>query len=239
MPKAINRESLVDDFYNLKNNSDVAILNKLIDKYESYLALNRHDLEMEHVLIVVKAVKEDNLTNNYSACAKIAKPVLDWFCSTDDWSFLSICTLCVVIGYAEPYTCALELKQKAIDMVNAKFAKINTRIAIINVFHYNILYRLMRARYYDIEANDIEAIEFVQKTGCDSLAIAIGTSHGAYKFKGEPKLRYDILEKITFGLPEFPIVLHGASTVIPEFVEMCNRYGGNIPGAQRSSRRNA
>lgn len=77
-----------------------------------------------------------------------------------------------------------------------------------------------------------EAVKFVELTGCDSLAIAIGTSHGAYKFKGEPKLRYDILEEITNRLPGFPIVLHGASSVPQEFVEMCNKYGGDIPGAK-------
>ena len=78
-----------------------------------------------------------------------------------------------------------------------------------------------------------QAIEFVKRTGCDSLAIAIGTSHGAYKFKGEPKLRFDILEKVSAGLPDgYPIVLHGASSVPQEFVNMCNEYGGNIPGAK-------
>ena len=77
-----------------------------------------------------------------------------------------------------------------------------------------------------------QAAEFVHKTGCDSLAIAIGTSHGAYKFKGEPKLRFDILEKVTKLLPETPIVLHGASTVMPEFVKQCNEFGGQLPGAQ-------
>ncbi len=77
-----------------------------------------------------------------------------------------------------------------------------------------------------------QAVEFVQRTGCDSLAIAIGTSHGAYKFKGEPKLRFDILDKITAAMPGYPIVLHGASTVIPEFVEKCNKFGGDIPGAK-------
>ena len=77
-----------------------------------------------------------------------------------------------------------------------------------------------------------QAAEFVHKTGCDSLAIAIGTSHGAYKFKGEPQLRFDILEKITKVLPNTPIVLHGASTVMPEFVKQCNEYGGQLPGAQ-------
>ena len=77
-----------------------------------------------------------------------------------------------------------------------------------------------------------EVEEFVTKTGCDSLAIAIGTSHGAYKFKGEAKLRFDILEEVGKRLPGFPIVLHGASSVIPEYVEMINQYGGQMPGAQ-------
>ncbi len=77
-----------------------------------------------------------------------------------------------------------------------------------------------------------EAKEFVERTGCDSLAIAIGTSHGAYKFKGEAKLRFDILAKIKELIPNTPIVLHGASTVIPELVEMCNKYGADIPGAK-------
>jgi fructose-bisphosphate aldolase class II len=77
-----------------------------------------------------------------------------------------------------------------------------------------------------------QAVEFIEKTGCDSLAIAIGTSHGAYKFKGEPRLRFDILEKIQNMKPGFPIVLHGASTVLPEFVEICNKYGGKLDGAQ-------
>ena len=78
----------------------------------------------------------------------------------------------------------------------------------------------------------IQAKEFVERTGCDSLAIAIGTSHGAYKFKGEAKLRFDILKEIKQLIPNTPIVLHGASTVIPELVEMCNQNGGNIPGAK-------
>ena len=77
-----------------------------------------------------------------------------------------------------------------------------------------------------------EAERFVKETGCDSLAIAIGTSHGAYKFKGKAKLRFDILEEISKRLPGYPIVLHGASSVPQEFVKMCNEYGGNIPGAK-------
>jgi fructose-bisphosphate aldolase class II len=77
-----------------------------------------------------------------------------------------------------------------------------------------------------------EVEEFVKTTGVDSLAIAIGTSHGAFKFKGEPRLRFDILEEIQKRLPGFPIVLHGASSVIPEYVEMINKFGGEMPGAQ-------
>ena len=84
------------------------------------------------------------------------------------------------------------------------------------------------ARYTDPD----QAYEFVTRTGCDSLAIAIGTSHGAYKFKGDAKLRFDILQKIKEKLPNTPIVLHGASSVIPSLVDMCNSNGGNIPGAK-------
>ena len=79
--------------------------------------------------------------------------------------------------------------------------------------------------------NPDEVEEFVSRTGVDSLAIAIGTSHGAYKFKTEPKLRFDILEEVGKRLPGFPIVLHGASSVIPEYVEMINKFGGEMPGA--------
>ena len=77
-----------------------------------------------------------------------------------------------------------------------------------------------------------EAAEFVQKTGVDSLAVAIGTSHGAYKFKGDPYLDFDRLREINKLIPDTPLVLHGASTVLPEFVAKCNEYGGDIPGAR-------
>ncbi len=81
--------------------------------------------------------------------------------------------------------------------------------------------------------NPAQVQEFVERTGVDSLAIAIGTSHGAYKFKPgqKPQLRFDILEEVEKRLPGFPIVLHGASSVIPEYVETINQYGGHMPDA--------
>jgi fructose-bisphosphate aldolase class II len=81
--------------------------------------------------------------------------------------------------------------------------------------------------------NPAQVQEFVERTGVDSLAIAIGTSHGAYKFKPgqKPQLRFDILEEVEKRLPGFPIVLHGASSVIPEYVETINKYGGCMPDA--------
>ena len=81
-----------------------------------------------------------------------------------------------------------------------------------------------------------EVEEFVSKTGVDSLAISIGTSHGAYKFKvkpgdPQPKLRLDILEEVKKRIPGFPIVLHGASSVLPEYVEIINQFGGKMENA--------
>lgn len=77
-----------------------------------------------------------------------------------------------------------------------------------------------------------EVHEFVTRTGVDSLAIAIGTSHGAFKFKGEAKLRFDILEEVSKIQPNFPIVLHGASSVLPEYVKIIQENGGSMPGAK-------
>lgn len=77
-----------------------------------------------------------------------------------------------------------------------------------------------------------KAVEFVERTQVDSLAIAIGTSHGAYKFKGEPKLDFERLQAIASRLPGFPLVLHGASSVLPQYVEKINKYGGKIGDAK-------
>ena len=84
---------------------------------------------------------------------------------------------------------------------------------------------------HSIYTDPDQAVEFVERSGCDSLAIAIGTSHGAYKFKGEAKLDFERLEKIDGLMPGYPLVLHGASSVPQEFVEMCNAYGGKVAGA--------
>jgi len=76
-----------------------------------------------------------------------------------------------------------------------------------------------------------QAVEFVEKTGVDSLAVAIGTSHGAYKFKTAPKLALDVIEKISKKLPDFPLVMHGSSSVLKEFKDLINKYGGQMPDA--------
>jgi fructose-bisphosphate aldolase, class II len=76
-----------------------------------------------------------------------------------------------------------------------------------------------------------QAVEFIKKTGCDSLAVACGTSHGAYKFKTEPTIAFDIIEKISKKVPGFPLVMHGSSSVLPEFKALINKYGGKMPDA--------
>ena len=79
------------------------------------------------------------------------------------------------------------------------------------------------------DPNQVE--EFVTKSGVDSLAVAIGTSHGAYKFKKEPKLAFDVIQEIADKLPGFPLVMHGSSSVLKEFVDLINKYGGKMPNA--------
>ena len=76
-----------------------------------------------------------------------------------------------------------------------------------------------------------QVLEFVEKTGCDSLAVACGTSHGAFKFKKEPKLGFDVIQQIEERLPGFPLVMHGSSSVLKEFKDLINKYGGDMPDA--------
>ncbi len=120
------------------------------------------------------------------------------------------------------------LTKQVVDYAHSKGVVVEAELGKLAGVEDDVNVDAQDAMYTDPD----QAKEFVEKTGCDSLAIAIGTSHGAYKFKGEAKLRFDILQKIKEKLPNTPIVLHGASTVIPELVEMCNKYGGNIPGAK-------
>ena len=122
----------------------------------------------------------------------------------------------------------IALTKQVVDYAHSKGVVVEAELGKLAGIEDDVNVAASDAMYTDPE----QAKEFVERTGCDSLAIAIGTSHGAYKFKGEAKLRFDILKKVKEKLPHTPIVLHGASTVIPELVEMCNQYGGNIPGAK-------
>ena len=120
------------------------------------------------------------------------------------------------------------LTKKVVDYAHSHGVVVEAELGKLAGIEDDVNVSASDAMYTDPE----QAKEFVERTGCDSLAVAIGTSHGAYKFKGEAKLRFDILAKVKELIPNTPIVLHGASTVIPEFVEQCNKYGGNIPGAK-------
>ena len=120
------------------------------------------------------------------------------------------------------------LTKKVVDYAHERGVVVEAELGKLAGIEDDVNVAASDAMYTDPE----QAKEFVERTGCDSLAIAIGTSHGAYKFKGEAKLRFDILANIKSLIPNTPIVLHGASTVIPELVEMCNEYGADIPGAK-------
>ena len=122
----------------------------------------------------------------------------------------------------------IEITKKVVEYAHSKGVVVEAELGQLAGIEDDVNVSNEDAKYTD----PMQAKEFVERTGCDSLAIAIGTSHGAYKFKGEAKLRFDILDEIKKEIPNTPIVLHGASTVIPELVKMCNKYGAEIPGAK-------
>ena len=154
----------------------------------------------------------------------------------DHGADFEICKLCVDNGYTSvmfdgskyEYDENVKLTKEVVEYAHAHGVVVEAELGKLAGVEDEVNVAENDAMYTD----PAQALDFVQKTGVDSLAIAIGTSHGAYKFKGDPRLRFDILEKVKELLPNTPIVLHGASTVIQEFVETCNKYGANLPGAK-------
>jgi fructose-bisphosphate aldolase class II len=147
-----------------------------------------------------------------------------------------ICKKCVDDGFTSvmidgskhPFEENIRLTKEVVDYAHAHGVVVEAELGKLAGVEDNVKVDARSATFTDPD----EAAEFVERTGVDSLAIAIGTSHGAYKFKGDPYLDFERLKTIHGLIPETPLVLHGASTVLKEFVDKCNQYGGDIPGAR-------
>jgi len=154
----------------------------------------------------------------------------------DHGDSFELCKKCIDIGFTSvmfdgshyDYEENVRLTKEVVDYAHSKGVVVEAELGKLAGVEDDVKVAAHEATYTDPD----QAVDFVQRTGVDSLAIAIGTSHGAYKFKGDPSLDFERLKQIQKLLPKFPLVLHGASTVLPEFVNLCNEYGGNIPGAQ-------
>lgn len=138
-------------------------------------------------------------------------------------------TSVMIDGSALPFEENIELTRKVVDYAHKYNVTVEAELGRLSGVEDDVKVDSNDALYTD--PSEVE--EFVKSTNIDSLAIAIGTSHGAFKFKPgqKPQLRFDILEEISRRLNNFPIVLHGASSVLPEYVEIINKYGGSMPNA--------
>lgn len=154
----------------------------------------------------------------------------------DHGADFDICKSCVDGGFTSvmidgshhPFDKNIELTRKVVEYAHAHGVTVEGELGKLAGVEDDVKVKDEDALY----TNPNEVEEFVKSTGVDSLAIAIGTSHGAFKFAGTPKLRFDILEEVSSRLPGFPIVLHGASSVPQEYVQQINQYGGKMAGAQ-------
>ena len=161
---------------------------------------------------------------------------LDVVLHLDHGESFEVCASCIEDGFSSvmidasklPFEENIRETKRVVEYAHARGVVVEAELGTLAGIEDDVNVAAKDALFTDPD----QAAEFVERTGVDSLAIAIGTSHGAYKFKGEPRLDYERLEKITTLMPGFPIVLHGASSVPKQFVEACNQYGGNIPGAQ-------
>ena len=208
---------------------------------------------MEIIQGIVDAAKEENAplilqvsagARKYARSAYLMKLVeaaiidsgLDIALHLDHGEDFDICKKCVDDGFTSvmidgskhDFKENIELTKRVVEYAHAHGVVVEAELGKLAGVEDNINVDARSATFTIPE----EAAEFVAKTGVDSLAIAIGTSHGAYKFKGEPYLDYERLKEIHKLIPDTPLVLHGASSVLTEFVDKCNAYGGNIPGAQ-------
>ena len=155
----------------------------------------------------------------------------------DHGDSFELCKSCIDGGFtsvmidasSKPFAENIELTRKVVEYAHDHGAVVEAELGTLAGVEDDVVVEHGAEMFTRPE----EVEEFVSKTGCDSLAIAIGTSHGAYKFKPgtKPQLRFDVLEECAKRLPGFPIVLHGASSVPQNFVEEINKYGGNMPGA--------
>ena len=149
-----------------------------------------------------------------------------------------LCVSCIETGFSSvmidgsshPYEKNVELTKKVVEYAHKNDVTVEGELGVLA----GIEDEVSAEKSHYTNPDDVE--DFVKKTGVDSLAISIGTSHGAFKFKVKPgdpppTLRFDILEEVEKRIPGFPIVLHGASSVIPEYVDIINRYGGKMEGA--------
>lgn len=214
-------------------------------------AFNVNNMEIIQGIVEAAKVEHSALILQVSAGArKYAKPAyliklveaaildtgLDIALHLDHGEDFDICKKCVDDGFTSvmidgskhPFEENIRLTKEVVDYAHSKGVVVEAELGKLAGIEDNIKVDARSASFTVPE----EAAEFVEKTGVDSLAVAIGTSHGAYKFKGEPYLDFERLEKIHSLIPDTPLVLHGASTVLPEFVKKCNDYGGDIPGAQ-------
>ncbi len=155
----------------------------------------------------------------------------------DHGSSFEICKFCIDGGYSSvmidasglPFEENIAVTRQVVRYAHDHGVVVEAELGALAGVEDDVRVEAHNARYTRPE----EVAEFIEKTGCDSLAIAIGTSHGAYKFKAgtQPQLRFDILQEIMDLVPNFPLVLHGASGVPAQFIDTINRFGGAMPGA--------
>ena len=155
----------------------------------------------------------------------------------DHGSSFEMCKFCIDGGYtsvmidasSRPFAENIALTRQVVQYAHDRGVVVEAELGALAGVEDDVRVDAADARYTHPE----EVAEFIEKTGCDSLAIAIGTSHGAYKFKPgtEAKLRFDILQNIMNAAPDFPMVLHGASGVPQYLIEDINHFGGIMPGA--------
>ena len=197
----------------------------------------------EHAPVILQVSKGARAYANHTYLVKLVEaaveccPDIPIVLHLDHGPDFETCKSCIDGGFtsvmidasSKPFAENIEITRKVVEYAHDHGVVVEAELGTLAGIEDDVKVSAEDSSYTHPE----EVEEFVSKTGCDSLAIAIGTSHGAYKFKPgtKPQLRFDVLEEVSRRLPGFPIVLHGSSSVPQNYVEMINAHGGKMPGA--------
>jgi len=201
------RGTLIQEFVNIQTFHNVVAIDELMLRIKAHISMTDADAQLENIVIVLNAAKEDYVSSSFVECSKIAKPIFDWAKTKADFEHLDIMIIASVLYHAQEYKLAIRLAKKLIDTLQNKYAHIKHKKTLFQIY-FNMIYRLLRAMYYEIKDRIKQKSEFAEITSLldhyAKLVLAMCDQHNLHDYKEAILIRVALAnadcEGITSGL---------------------------------------